>query len=140
MDSALGGPLATVGFLEYTFMVSGLAAFARRALLGADALHLEAAADGACPTRRLRRGIMDETENTDREPRVGFALTSSFSADVLGPSPSSCLVFFRLSSVIEDEGRLPLTLVPCSEYCSIGGVPMVSEPCEDGEERLAVMR
>ena len=78
---------------------------------------------------------------TDRDPRVGFALTSSFSLDALGPSPSSSFRdFFRLSSVMEDEGRLPFTFMPWREYCSIGGVPMASDPCEDGDDRLAVMR
>ena len=42
----------------------------------------------------------------------------------------------RLSVLLEDAGRLPLPLAE-REIVSFGGVPTVSEPCEDGEERLA---
>ena len=44
---SLGRPLAAVGLLEDAFVVAGLAPLAGRAVLGADALHLEATADGA---------------------------------------------------------------------------------------------
>ena len=44
----------------------------------------------------------------------------------------------RLSLVmlLEEAGRFPLAF-ELKEMVSLGGVPTVSEPCEDGEERLA---
>lgn len=41
-----------------------------------------------------------------------------------------------LPMLLEDAGRLPLAF-PEMEIVSLGGVPTVSEPCEEGDERLA---
>lgn len=76
------------------------------------------------------------------EPLVGFALTSSVLVEgSLGPSPlSSVRAFLRLSIVLslarEDAGRFPFMLCGTGYAISIGGVPIVSEPFDDGEERL----
>ena len=43
-----------------------------------------------------------------------------------------------LVMLFDEAGRLPLTL-ELKEMVSFGGVPMVSEPCDEGEERLAEM-
>ena len=40
--------------------------------------------------------------------------------------------------LLDEAGRLPLRL-ELKEMVSLGGVPMVSEPCEEGDERLAEM-
>lgn len=68
-----------------------------------------------------------------REPRVGFALTSSFSAIGLCESdPSSFRAFFLLSFMVllemDDEGRFPLRFEEEGYIWSVGGVPIVSEP------------
>lgn len=53
--------------------------------------------------------------------------------------PSSFRAFFLLSFMVlfdmDDEGRFPLRFDEEEGYmCSVGGVPIVSEPWEDGEE------
>lgn len=85
-------------------------------------------------------GVSVKAKLTNRDPRVGFALTSSFSATGLWMSDSSSLrSFLRLSFMvlfeIEEEGRFPLRFEEEDGYaCSVGGVPIVSEPWEEGEE------
>jgi hypothetical protein len=77
---------------------------------------------------------------TYREPLVGFAFGSSFSAAGLCEDSSSSLrgfflVFPPLIPVNEEEGRFPFTL-DARYVRSVGGDPRASEPCEDGEEAL----
>jgi hypothetical protein len=74
---------------------------------------------------------------TNLDPRVGFGF-SSLSAEGLWPSPSSSSIrtFFRLVLAVpfemDEAGRL---LRPDAGYiCSTGGVPIVSEAPDDGEE------
>jgi len=52
-----GGALAAVGLLEDALVAPGETAPARWAVLCADALHLEAPADGACACAPLRPGL-----------------------------------------------------------------------------------
>ena len=50
-------------------------------------------------------------------------------------SSSSLRCFLRESVETVDAGRFPLRFEDEDGYmCSVGGVPMVSEPWEDGEE------
>lgn len=70
---------------------------------------------------------------------MGLALTSSFSAAGLWVSESSSfLAFFLLSILFEDDGLLPFTLEDEAGLryimISVGGVPIVSEPCDEGED------
>ena len=68
---------------------------------------------------------------------MGLALTSSFSAVGLRVSESSSfLAFFLLSILFEEDGLLPFTLEEEAGYImiSVGGVPIVSEPCEEGDD------
>lgn len=72
-----------------------------------------------------------------REPLVGFALVSSLSAVGLCDSDASSFRGFFLLSPFEmdDAGRFPLRFDDDEGYmCSVGGVPRVSEPWEEGEE------
>jgi hypothetical protein len=77
---------------------------------------------------------------TNREPLVGLAFVSSLSAEGLWASDSSSFRdFFLLSTVpldIEDAGRFPFTFADDDDgyMCSVGGVPSVSEPCDEGDE------
>ena len=52
------------------------------------------------------------------------------------PSSSGRSLLLLLPMLLEDTGRLPLAF-PEMEIVSLGGVPTVSEPCEEGDERLA---
>ena len=62
-------------------------------------------------------------------------MTSSLSAAGLAMSSSSLRCFLRESVETVDAGRFPLRFEDDDGYmCSVGGVPMVSEPWEDGEE------
>ena len=61
---SLGRPLAAVGLLEDAFVVAGLAPLARGAVLGADALHLEASTYRACP---CAAGVTELPGKTERE-------------------------------------------------------------------------
>ena len=45
---------------------------------------------------------------------------------------SSLRAFFLASLEMEAAGRLPFAT--CGYMGSVGGVPRVSEPCDDGEE------
>ena len=67
---------------------------------------------------------------------MGLALTSSFSAAGLIVSESSSfLAFFLLSILFEEDGLLPFTLEEAGYIMiSVGGVPIVSEPCDEGDE------
>ena len=139
-EHSLGRALAAIGLLEDAFVVARLTSLARRAILGADAFHLEATTYSA-GTGYASAGHRDaQTGATYREPRVGFALDPSpFSVPGLWASPSSSCRGRLLRSfvmLLEEAGRLPLGL-PLKEMVSLGGEPMVSEPCDEGEERLA---
>jgi hypothetical protein len=76
---------------------------------------------------------------TDREPLVGLAFPSSFSVRGLWLSESSSFRdFFQLSllpSASRAAGRFPL-IFDGYDMCSddVGGVPIVSEPCDEGDE------
>ena len=73
-----------------------------------------------------------EIISTDLEPLVGLALGSLPSTE--GDAPSSSLrrfISLSLSRALED-GRL---LVPENETCSVGGVLIVSDAWEEGDER-----
>lgn len=96
-------------------MVAGETALAGGALFCADAFHLEASADSACPGQC--EWAQQERGRKDLEPRVGFGLDSS----------SSVRGFFVGSVVRGDEGRLWAT----------GGVPSESEPWEEGDEQAS---
>ena len=61
---SLSRPLATIGLLEDAFVVAGLAPLARGAVLGADALHLEASTYRACP---CAAGVTELPGKTGRE-------------------------------------------------------------------------
>ncbi len=90
-SDSLGGPLATIGLLEDTFMIAGLTPLAGRSVFGSDALHLEPTANGTS-TWDVVSGeeIYTRIQRTHRDPRVGFALGSSpFSVFGLAASPSS---------------------------------------------------
>ena len=52
----LGRTLAAIGLLEDAFMITGLAALTRGAVLSTDTLHLEPSTDCACPARGSERG------------------------------------------------------------------------------------
>lgn len=71
---------------------------------------------------------------------MGFALVSSaFSVAGLCASPSSSFrALFRLSVLPKAEaGRLPLRFGGVGNaIASTGGVPRVSEPCDEGDDRL----
>ena len=87
--------------------------------------------------KMLSARISASLYKTHLEPRVGFALISSLSAIGLWVSdPSSLRAFFLLSFLeMDDEGRFPFRFEEEEGYmCSVGGVPIVSEPWEDGEE------
>ena len=77
---------------------------------------------------------------THRAPLVDFGLVSSFSAAGLGTSvESSVRGFFLLVSVkplTREGGRFPIVSGGEKDIFSVGGVPMVSDPCEEGEGRL----
>ncbi len=71
-----------------------------------------------------------------REPRVGFTLSSFSIVGLRALLVSSSLRGFFLASLarLDDEGRFPLLLEEDGYICSVGGVAMRSEPCEDGDE------
>ena len=77
-------------------------------------------------------------DETDREPRVGLAFSSLSAAGLAGLDSSSLRALFLLSALMVDiteAGRLPLTLDEPEPYMwSAGGVPIVSEPLDEGEE------
>lgn len=113
-------------------MVTGLTALARRSLLRTNTLHFQSATYGAGTRQESERGFK-RPEDTYREPLVGFAF-SSFSAVGLRTSESPSLRAFFLESLPDGAGLLPLPLDDVGNMCSVGGVPMVSDPCEEGEE------
>jgi hypothetical protein len=82
----------------------------------------------------LRVRIRDnEPIPTDLEPLVGLALGSLPSME--GEAPSSLrrlLLSLSLSRALDDDGRL---LEPENETCSVGGVLIVSDAWEEGDER-----
>lgn len=94
-------------------MVAGETALAGGALFCADAFHLEASADGACPGRCEQERAREKGD--DLEPRVGLGFDSA---------SSSVRAFLGGRAASAEEGRL----------CSAGGVLMESEPWEEGDE------
>lgn len=79
-----------------------------------------------------------EVKYTNREPRVGLVF-SSFSTVGLRSSRSTSLRGFFLLSLpltvdTEEEGRFPFMLEDDGYICSVGGVPIVSDPCDEGDE------
>lgn len=87
---------------------------------------------------------MRERVNTEgsshRAPLVDFGFGSSFSAAGLGSSvESSVRAFFLLGLPVpptSEGGRFPLVSGGEKDIISVGGVPMVSDPWEEGEDRL----
>jgi hypothetical protein len=76
----------------------------------------------------------NETVSTDLEPLVGLDLGSLPSTEGLAPSSSlrRLLLSLSLSRALDEDGRL---LEPENEIFSVGGVLIVSDAWEDGEER-----
>ena len=77
----------------------------------------------------------NETISADLEPLVGLVLGSLPSMEGLAPSSSlrRLMLSFSLSRALDEDGRL---MEPENETCSVGGVLIVSDAWEDGEERL----
>lgn len=75
-----------------------------------------------------------------RAPLVDFGLGSSLSAAGLAPSVGSSVrgLFLLVSPgpLAREGGRFPIASGGEKDIFSVGGVPMVSDPCEDGDERL----
>ena len=79
--------------------------------------------------------MRNKTVSTYLEPLVGLVLGSLPSTEGLAPSSSlrRLVLSLSLSKALDEDGRL---LEPENETCSAGGVLMVSDAWEDGEERL----
>jgi hypothetical protein len=79
--------------------------------------------------------LRNKTVSTYLEPLVGLVLGSLPSTEGLAPSSSlrRLVLSLSLSKALDEDGRL---LEPENETCSAGGVLMVSDAWEDGEERL----
>lgn len=75
-----------------------------------------------------------ETISTDLEPLVGLALGSLPSTEGEAPSSSlrRLLLSWSRSRALDEDGRL---LEPENETCSVGGVLIVSDAWEEGDER-----
>lgn len=129
----LGRALATIRFFENAFVIAGNATLAWGSLLGADTFHFEATADRASPVIRGLNNRTYKGMSTNLDPRVGLALGSLPSTEVAVPSSSlrRLLLSLSLSRALADCGRL---LEPANEICSVGGVLIASDACEEGDE------
>jgi hypothetical protein len=75
----------------------------------------------------------NEKITTDLEPLVGLALGSLPSTEGLALSSlRRLLLSLSLSRALDEDGRL---LEPENESCSVGGVLIASDACEEGDER-----
>jgi hypothetical protein len=75
----------------------------------------------------------NETISTDLEPLVGLALGSLPSTErVASSSLRRLLLSLSLSRALDEDGRL---LELENETCSVGGVLIVSDAWEEGDER-----
>ena len=115
-------------------MITGNATLAWRTLLSSDTFHFEAATDRTGPvTREMSKRTCDGM-STNLEPRVGLALGSLPSTEGAVPSSSlrRLLESLSLSRDLAEGGRL---VEPEKEICSVDGVLIASEACEEGDER-----
>ena len=116
-------------------MIPSDATLAWRSLFGTYAFHLKASANRTCSEAHMSGDLNRKGITTDREPRVGLALGSLPSADGAAPSSSlrRLLLSFSWSSIPAEGGRL---LEPENDICSVGGVLIVSEAWEEGDDRF----
>ena len=116
-------------------MIPNAATLAWRSLLGTYASHFKASANCTGSVAHMSGGRNCKGIRTDREPRVGLALGSLPSAEGATPSSSlrRLLLSFSLSSAPAECGRL---LEAEKVICSVGGVLIVSEAWEEGDDRL----
>jgi hypothetical protein len=114
-------------------VISSNATLAWGSLLSSDTFHFEAPTDGTGPVTRGLRNRAYKGISTDLDPRVGLALGSLPSMEGVVPSSSlrRLLLSLSLSRALAEGGRL---LEPGKEICSVGGVLIASEACEEGDE------